>query len=521
MSAHLSLAITFIAGLALGCSIPQGTLVPLHDNGTGGSTTGSSSGVGSTTSAIQMASCSRNDGGLFGAPIRVVTGIMPPLPTSQPLLALGDLNGDGNLDFAVQNSSSDLAVLLGNGDGSFQPPFHVALTEASGFIIAPLGSPARPYLVAARGEDLVIERLQIPQAPLIVAATIPTESQGSEYVIAHDMNRDGLPDLVDVDEFGFTVFLASETGGWLPQGSVSACGPWPTTDYLGDFNEDGIEDIIDTTLCGNPAESSPSTLSVFFGNGDGTFSDAGVGNVTLAGQLTWLLGDLNEDGHLDALVYGDTETIARSYTLLLGRGDGTFSVGPTVSLESVNAPTPLLLHDLDGDGHLDYVWTDGTAYVHIAFGNGDGTFKSPVLLPVAGTDSGAEAYGAWLGDVNNDGRPDLVVNDTWDGDVSVFLNCGSTPNAMDAGTCPTCPNCARVLCPNGESCDPSTGNCLCGSSPGCPADQSCVAGKCAPNLCYGVHCTGGTSCYGGTCRCGSSSGPVCNQDQTCDAGTCS
>jgi hypothetical protein len=455
--------------------------------------------------------------------MRIVTGITPLSPTSQRLLALGDLNGDGNLDFAVQNSSPDLAILLGNGDGSFQPALRTELKGASSFIIAALGSPPRPNLVAASSDDLVVEQLRSPQATWSITATIPTETQGgSMYVVAYDMNRDGLPDLVDVGGLGnITVFLASEAGGWLPQGPVNGCGPWPTTNYLGDFNEDGIEDIIDTTLCGNPAESSPSTLAVFFGNGDGTFRDAGVGNVTLAGQLTWLLGDLNEDGHLDALVYGDTETIPSSYTLLLGRGDGTFSVGPTVSLQSVNSPSPLVLYDLDGDGHLDYVWTDGTAYVHIAFGNGDGTFRSPVLLPVAGADSGAEAYGAWVGDVNNDGRPDLLVNDTWDGDVSVFLNCGSTPNAADAGTCPTCPNCARVLCPPGESCDPSTGDCLCGTLPTCTADESCIAGNCVLDLCNGLHCTGGTSCYGGTCRCGSSSGPICKQGQTCDAGTCS
>jgi hypothetical protein len=317
--------------------------------------------------------------------------------------------------------------LLGNGDGSFQPSVQADATQESDFIVAHLGNPPRPYLVAAAVASLQIEQLQAPEEALGIVSTIPTGSQGALYVVSSDMNRDGLPDLLDIGGFGdIEVFLATDAGTWLPSGLVSGCGQWPMTNYVADFNEDGANDILVATLCGNAADSTPTPLAVFLGNGDGTFRDAGIGGITLGGQPTWLLGDLNEDGHVDVLAYSYIANSPHPYRVLLGRGDGTFSVGPSVALDSVNEPTPWILFDLDGDGHLDYVFTDGTAFVHIALGNGDGTFQPPTLLGVAGADGGAVANGAWVGDVDNDGLPDLVVNDTWDGDISIFLNCTSS-----------------------------------------------------------------------------------------------
>ena len=86
--------------------------------------------------------------------------------------------------------------------------------------------------------------------------------------------------------------------------------------------------------------------------------------------------------------------------------------------------------------------------------------------------------------------------------------------------------CENVLCPGGETCDTTSGNCVCGDAPGCMNGQACVPDAgCQNDPCYGLHCSGaGMACYAangvGTCRCGNSMGPACNQDEICQGNAC-
>jgi hypothetical protein len=163
---------------------------------------------------------------------------------------------------------------------------------------------------------------------------------------------------------------------------------------------------------------------VFPGRGDGTFSDAGIQSESLVSSRGdyWLLGDLNEDGHLDAIVYtsdgirlGGLGPSGKTLYLfvLLGRGDGTFKQVLDAGFESGGGDLPAALADLDGDGHLDYVGMSG----RVALGKGDGSFRPLTLVWVGYADSDLR-----VGDANNDGRPDLIVSHHDDGNIDVFLN---------------------------------------------------------------------------------------------------
>jgi hypothetical protein len=140
------------------------------------------------------------------------------------------------------------------------------------------------------------------------------------------------------------------------------------------------------------------------------------------------LADFNGDGKLD-LVWSNTEGTGAA-RVFLGNGDSTFRFSSFLSLPSgYHGCSGLVATDLNGDGKLDIALDcfpgSGTYALVIFYGNGDGTFSSPWILP-GGNFYASETLLA--GDLNGDGRPDLVVTGLLGGtgyvSVGVFLNNG-------------------------------------------------------------------------------------------------
>jgi Big-like domain-containing protein/VCBS repeat protein len=282
-------------------------------------------------------------------------------PTS---VAVGDFNGDRKLDLAVTNQQgSTVAVLLGNGDGTFQP--------------------AANYAVGA----------------------------GPTSVAVGDFNRDGKLDLAIAILYEGTaaVLLGNGDGTFQPPVNYACYNPYSIT--VGDFNGDGKLDLAVANYVGN-------TVSVLLGNGDGTFQaavnyPAGGGSSRQCCDPFWVtVGDFNGDGKPDLAVANNS---SNDVSVLLGSGDGTFqeqvryAVGPDPGFVTVG--------DFNGDGELDLVANGGSSDVSVLLGNGDGTFQSAVNYLTGGAPSSVT-----VGDFNGDGKPDLVVTNSGDGTVSVLLN---------------------------------------------------------------------------------------------------
>src|ERR1700691_148981 len=179
----------------------------------------------------------------------------------------------------------------------------------------------------------------------------------------------------------------------------------------GDFNGDGKPDLLTLDDNGNTAG-----VGIMLGNGDGTFQP--VASITtfactLEGGL--VTGDFNNDGHLDFAVVsgtngGDCNFNPGTLWIFLGNGAGGFTlkasyaeIGPPANNEIAGG---LIVDDLRGNGRLDLLAIDPNNGVDVFLGNGDGTFLAPTAVAIS---SPGSTGAITAGDVNHDGKPDLVV----------------------------------------------------------------------------------------------------------------
>jgi hypothetical protein len=366
-----------------------------------------------------------------------------------------DVDGDGHRDLivAIQNHSfgggSDglVAVLFGNGDGTFQPP--VTYDSAGGapfsLAVADLNGDGAPDIVVDNFCVWVSGSCSFTTVGVLLnhgdgtfAPAVPWSLGGnsSQSIAIADVNEDGKPDLLA------TVFLPFNGGVAILLGNGDGTFQPPINAVLGpidlrsiavaDINQDGHLDVVVT---GSDTSVSPSrgTVTILLGNGNGTFQpplatyDSGVTPGGWANSVA--VADVNGDGALDLAVanYPDSTT-----GVFLGNGDGSFQ---PVALHDSGAPFAWFaaIADVNGDSDPDLIVANFAGVLGVLVGNGDGTFQTPQSYPVAG-----DAASVAVADVNNDGRPDLIVamaNDF----VGVLLNdtCADFPPVVTLVSSPS------------------------------------------------------------------------------------
>jgi hypothetical protein len=329
----------------------------------------------------------------------------------------GDFNNDGTPDLATANRNSDgVSVLLGNPDGTFQPARTTATAPHPGSLaVGDFNRDGMLDLAATTRDqlggcfiDVLLGHGDGTFAPLGDYPLGDYTFQFAGSIATGDLNADGTLDLVATsrDYYGTTyarVLLGHGDGGFV---DVGTSGPYyfsfsPTL-ALGDFDGDGKLDM---------ALGGEDSTWVQLGNGDGTFQEArdlGVQGRFLA------VADFDADGKLDLAATGVGITVFR------GKGDGTFqppqSFAAGAGLQSVNAA------DVNGDGVLDLVVTDGADVGGLSalLGNGDGSFGLPITTAV-----GPRLTALAVADFNADGRPDAAVTRIFPSKLSVLLNDGT------------------------------------------------------------------------------------------------
>jgi Bacterial Ig-like domain (group 3)/FG-GAP-like repeat/Abnormal spindle-like microcephaly-assoc'd, ASPM-SPD-2-Hydin len=308
-----------------------------------------------------------------------------PLFTAQPPVSVGtsplgvvtaDFNHDGNADVAVANlGSNTISVLLGDGHGGY-----------------------------------------------VVATTITGNMAGPDGLAVGDFNNDGKPDLAVTNDSNSTatIWLGNGDGTFsLAAGSPIAVGNDPIGIVAGDFNGDGKVDLA-------VANNGSKTISILLGNGSGGFTPASTPTLSDPNEPYALaVADFNRDGKLDIASVG---TLSNNLSVFLGNGNGTFT--SPVTSPGLSPPCyGVAVADFNKDGIPDVAVSSETGTISILLGIGDGTFtaESPIS-------AGAYLFGLVAGDFNRDGNPDFAAVDFGSNNVKVFVGHGDGTFAAAAGS---------------------------------------------------------------------------------------
>ena len=184
----------------------------------------------------------------------------------------------------------------------------------------------------------------------------------------------------------------------------------------GDFNNDGRPDFA------VPTNSGP--IIILLGKGDGTFTNGTSLTPPYPFEPTAVVvGDFNQDGNQDlAVLSASGPGSIGSVNIYLGNGDGTFQTPKNFPVATTGPSGSRLLAsgDFNRDGVADLVATNSVLnQVVILLGNGDGTFQAPVPYTV-----GTRPWNVVVGDINQDGFLDLAVASDGTGSVSILVGNG-------------------------------------------------------------------------------------------------
>jgi hypothetical protein len=205
------------------------------------------------------------------------------------------------------------------------------------------------------------------------------------------------------------------------------CNPYPCGDATvavatGDFNGDGKLDVV--TL------SSSSYLNVMLGNGDGTFQTAITLNIAVSNLFPEAIavGDFNGDHLLDVALWAENANTGNlEVHIYLGNGTGSLTYTdtyPAAASGNTNpGPNSIVAEDVNGDGKLDLVAMTPYNGVFVFLGNGDGTFQVPLPNTTVCTDAIGNCGSVAVGDLNDDGKPDLALQSS--SGMTILLNTGN------------------------------------------------------------------------------------------------
>jgi hypothetical protein len=310
----------------------------------------------------------------------------PDIPTA---VVVADFNGDGKPDLAFTMNHQTVAVGFGNGDGTFQAPITYEAGGASGLSVGDFNGDHKPDLVVGDSlphpqQSTVSVLLNDGKGGFLAARRFAVGSTPFRVALA-DLNGDGKLDLVAGTASGVAIMLGKGDGTFGAETDFSGGGTG-----VGDFNGDGKPDLTDGAI-------------VLLGKGDGTF---GAPIITGAPPGPVGVADFNGDGKLDLAV-----STGSGVALLLGKGDGTFQAPVTYATGVGNSS--ITVADFNGDGKPDLAVAFGgdpfnqattPGGVAILINRGDGTFLPQVVYSSGGIPSAIAA-----GDFNMDGHPDLAV----------------------------------------------------------------------------------------------------------------
>jgi|GEM_PF-852056 len=289
---------------------------------------------------------------------------IPPHNDSTHAVALGDVDGDGDLDALIANMYSD--------------PNHLYLNDGNGVFFD-------------------------------ASSQIPDYAEYTLDVAFGDVDGDGDLDVVIVNNYDPNRLFLNDGAGVFSDATsqIPADNDYTYCVTLGDVDGDGDLDL----LIGNFRDSMnhPVPNRLYLNDGTGLFSDASSQIPSVAGRTAEIaLGDVDADGDLDALI-GNGIAIMYGYPesnrLYLNDGGGVFSDASAQIPGDAAITSAAMLGDVDLDGDLDIVFGNEGSRNFLYLNDGAGVFTDAVdAMPLLANST----RGLALGDLDGDGDADLV-----------------------------------------------------------------------------------------------------------------
>jgi Big-like domain-containing protein/VCBS repeat protein/FG-GAP repeat protein len=359
-------------------------------------------------------------------------------------VVIADVNGDGKPDLVVSNQNVALlladggvSVLLGNGDGTFQTAvsYDAGAMDSYSVAVADLNGDHHPdivvttfYAANAYNNDHVDGSVGVLLnngdggfGPVVNYYSGGGQTYG---VAVADLNGDGKLDLLVANaavgretggyDNALGVLLGNGDGTFQLATSYATGGTGAYSAVVADVNGDGKADVLMTEQYAGP--SGPAAVGVLLGNNDGSFRAPVIYASGTYADNTIAVVDVNGDGKLDLVIaakgVGCTNCVVGGVGVMLGNGNGTFESPVAYGTGTTNPSYSVAAADVNGDGKPDVVAASScisnvscVSSVAVLLNNGDGTFKAAVNYAT----NGQAAHAVAIGDVNGDGKPDIVV----------------------------------------------------------------------------------------------------------------
>ncbi|CAF1004333.1 unnamed protein product [Adineta steineri] len=455
--------------------------------------------------------------GSFGNQTSYSTG-----DNSDPMfVAVADFNNDKNLDIVVANSgTNNIIIFLNYGNGSFPNQITYSTgsdSEPYSVAVGDFNNDTRLDIVAANfGTNNIVVFLGYGNGSFYTQQTYSTgDGSGPQFLAIQDFDKDGLLDIAVACQYtsSLNIFFGYGNGSFLNQSIFSlGIGTDPNSIAIGDLNNDDNLDLVVTTFYGRSiaiflgysngtlinlvtysagsgsrpqscliadwnydnqmdiivSNCGTNNIVVFFGTGDGTFSDQEsystgenscpisiafghfnndtLMDVTVANSYTNTIGiflgtsymsgereaaySTGSSPHPRAIALGSfadkrqLDITMVNYGLdnvgvLLGYMNGTFPSQTMFSTGTLSLPTSVAVSDLDNDGELDIIVANSAAdNVGILYGYGNGSFTN---LSTYSTGLGSSPQSIVIGDFNNDKKSDIAVVNSGTNNVLTML----------------------------------------------------------------------------------------------------